>query len=448
MTNVSTNNLLPFLSATDPDAVVVTNQEGSITARQMVGEIYALAKRLPEQRYLVNACQDRYRFIVGLGAALVRKQLSVLPHSYSADTSRVIADRYGEIACLVDRDNPFEGLRTLPYPKDLIITPQWPAPAFAADQDAACLSTSGSTGVPVWHMRSWGAIVVSAQAGAHALGMQKDAHWSVLATVPSQHSYGFESAVFLPLHLSGQLHRDQPFYPADVMSALALLPRPRLLVTTPVHLRAMVSSTVSAVPADIVLSATAPLLNELAQKAEKYFSAPVMEIFGSTESGQTATRRTLDGDQWSPMPGVRFFAGADNKFFADSHIGDAIELADRLEIGEDGRFRLVGRQSDMLIVAGKRGSKIYVESQLLAIDGVEDAAVFNDERPNSRGRIIGFIVAPGLARAEILKQLRGRVDAAFIPRPLYFVDRLPRNATGKLTHQALAALAENAAQDD
>ena len=445
---MSTDNLIPFLSTTDPDAVVVTNASGSITARQMVGEIFALAERLPEQPYLVNACQDRYRFIVGLGAALVRKQLSVLPHSYSADTSRVIAQRYGDIACLVDRENPFDGLASLPYPQDLDITPQWPAPAFPADQQGACLSTSGSTGVPAWHMRSWGSISVSAKAGANALEMTESAHWSVVATVPSQHSYGFESAVFLPLCLSGQLHRDQPFYPADVMSALALLPRPRLLVTTPVHLRAMVSSTVDAVPADIVLSATAPLADELAQQAEAYFGAPVMEIFGSTESGQTATRRTLNGDLWTPMPGVRFFAGDDNKFFADSHIDDAIELADRLEIEDDGRFKLVGRQSDMLIVAGKRGSKTFVESQLLGIDGVDDAAVFNDERPNSRGRIIGFVVAPGLARAEILNQLKGRVDSAFVPRPLYFVDRLPRNATGKLTHQALATLAGNAEQDD
>jgi len=445
---VSTENLLPFLTTTDPDAVVVTNADGSITARQMVGEIFALAEQLPQQRYLVNACQDRYRFIVGLGAALVRKQLSVLPHSYSADTSRVIAQRFGEIACLVDRDNPFAGLRSLPYPQNMNITPQWPAPQFPADQQGACLSTSGSTGVPVWHMRSWGAIATSAQAGAQALDMDESARWSVVATVPSQHSYGFESAVFLPLHLNGQLHRDQPFYPADVMSALALLPRPRLLVTTPVHLRAMVSSTVNAVPADIVLSATAPLTDELAQQAEKYFDAPVMEIFGSTESGQTATRRTLDGNLWSPMPGVRFFAGDDNKFFADSHIGNAIELADRLEIDRDGRFKLIGRQSDMLIVAGKRGSKTFVESQLLDIEGVQDAAVFNDERPNSRGRIIGFVVAPGLARAEILKQLRGKVDTAFVPRPLHFVDRLPRNATGKLTHQALVELAQSEEQDD
>ncbi len=443
-----TTDLLPFLTSADPDSVVVSSGTGAITAQQMVSDIYELADRLPEQAYLVNACQDRYRFVVGLGAALVREQLSVLPHSYSADTVRVIREKYGPIACLVDGDNPFEGLRTLAWPDDLAATPRWPAPAFPANQPAACLSTSGSTGVPVWHLRSWGAIAKSALAGAQALNMTDGKTWRVLATVPSQHSYGFESAIFLPLCVDGCFHRDQPFYPADVMSALASMPRPRLLVTTPVHLRAMVSSTVSPEPADIVLSATAPLSDELAQQAEQYFGAPVMEIFGSTESGQTATRRTLDGDLWTPMNGVRFFSGSDNRFFADSHIGDAIELADRLEIQRDGRFRLVGRQSDMLIVAGKRGSKTFVESQLLAIDGVEDAAVFNDERPNSRGRIIGFVVAPDLNRADILRQLRTKVDAAFVPRPLYFVDRLPRNATGKLTSQALSALAANAEQDD
>lgn len=441
-------DLLPFLTTSDPDAIVVSSGERAITAQQMVSDIYALAERLPEQEFLVNACQDRYRFVVGLGAALVRQQLSVLPHSYSPDTVRVIIEKYGQIACLVDKKNPFEGLRALPYPHDMVATARWPAPAFAADQPGACLSTSGSTGVPAWHSRSWGAIAKSAVAGANALGMTGDATWSVLATVPSQHSYGFESAIFLPLRINGRFHRDQPFYPADVMTALASMPGPRLLVTTPVHLRAMVSSTVKPEPADIVLSATAPLSEELAKQAEHFFRAPVMEIFGSTESGQTATRRTLDGDLWTPMQGVRFFSGSDNRFYADSHIGDAIELADRLDIESDGRFRLIGRQSDMLIVAGKRGSKTFVESHLLAIEGVQDAAVFNDERENSRGRIIGFVVAPGLARADILKQLRGSVDAAFVPRPLYFVDRLPRNETGKLTSQALSVLAANAEQDD
>ena len=41
-----------------------------------------------------------------------------------------------------------------------------------------------------------------------------------------------------------------------------------------------------------------------------------------------------------------------------------------------------------------------------------------------------------------MKHLRRRIDPVFLPRPLVIVERLPRNATGKLPQQALQALAD------
>jgi acyl-coenzyme A synthetase/AMP-(fatty) acid ligase len=38
-------------------------------------------------------------------------------------------------------------------------------------------------------------------------------------------------------------------------------------------------------------------------------------------------------------------------------------------------------------------------------------------------------------------ELRERIDPVFLPRPLIFVDRLPRNDTGKLPQEALRTLA-------
>jgi acyl-coenzyme A synthetase/AMP-(fatty) acid ligase len=52
------------------------------------------------------------------------------------------------------------------------------------------------------------------------------------------------------------------------------------------------------------------------------------------------------------------------------------------------------------------------------------------------------VVAPGLSAAALIKNLRGRIDPVFLPRPLLMVDRLPRNATGKLPQQALQSLAD------
>ncbi|MGZ5042977.1 MAG: hypothetical protein ACXWBQ_19730, partial [Usitatibacter sp.] len=59
-------------------------------------------------------------------------------------------------------------------------------------------------------------------------------------------------------------------------------------------------------------------------------------------------------------------------------------------------------------------------------------------------RLMAFAVAPKLGVAAILAALRSRIDPAFMPRPLVLVDSLPRQLTGKLPREALAALAARA----
>jgi acyl-coenzyme A synthetase/AMP-(fatty) acid ligase len=55
-------------------------------------------------------------------------------------------------------------------------------------------------------------------------------------------------------------------------------------------------------------------------------------------------------------------------------------------------------------------------------------------------RLMAFVVAPGLTSENVMRALRERVDAAFLPRPLCFVEALPRNATGKLPREAVDEL--------
>jgi acyl-coenzyme A synthetase/AMP-(fatty) acid ligase len=57
-------------------------------------------------------------------------------------------------------------------------------------------------------------------------------------------------------------------------------------------------------------------------------------------------------------------------------------------------------------------------------------------------RVVALVVAPDLDRKEILAALGERINPVFLPRPLYKVDRLPRNAMGKLPHEALMGLLE------
>jgi acyl-coenzyme A synthetase/AMP-(fatty) acid ligase len=75
---------------------------------------------------------------------------------------------------------------------------------------------------------------------------------------------------------------------------------------------------------------------------------------------------------------------------------------------------------------------------------VQDGAFFlpdgSDESPGGITRLTAFVVAPGLAPDVLQRALRQRIDRVFLPRPLVFVDALPRNSTGKLLRATLQGL--------
>ena len=115
--------------------------------------------------------------------------------------------------------------------------------------------------------------------------------------------YGFESTVLLALLSGNSFTAERPFYPADICAAISAAPRPRALVSTPIHLRTLLGAGIELPPLDLLVSATAPLAQELAREAEEKFRARLLEIYGSTETGQIATRRTAETRGLAPMAG-------------------------------------------------------------------------------------------------------------------------------------------------
>jgi acyl-coenzyme A synthetase/AMP-(fatty) acid ligase len=84
---------------------------------------------------------------------------------------------------------------------------------------------------------------------------------------------------------------------------------------------------------------------------------------------------------------------------------------------------------------------------LNAIPGVQDGVFLPppEDGPDSIHRLTALVVAPGLTPEALTQALRERIDPVFLPRPLLFVDALPRNATGKLTQDLLSMLEGQAA---
>jgi acyl-coenzyme A synthetase/AMP-(fatty) acid ligase len=431
----------PFLRHASRLDAVMRDAAGAISVERFLGDVAALAVRLPEAPHVVNLCTDRYRFTVGFAAALVRRQITLLPSSDAEGPLEQIARTYDGVYFLHDSDFVLIGrVATLSFPRNLEAVPDAPVPSFPADQVAAILFTSGSTGDPVPNPRSWGALVLSTRAAARALGVADLAWATLLGTVPHQHSYGIESIVMLALQHGFAFHGSRSLLPADIVGDLAGTPAPRILITTPVHLRSLAAYEGALPAVHSIVSATAPLALELAQQAEARFAAPLYEIYGCSEVGQIAARRTIEGEEWCCIDDIVLTRRDDDVWANGPAAAMAAPLNDIIELNGPKRFVLRGRKSDMINIAGKRSSLAYLNHRLNAIPGVEDGVFVLPE--GNGGRLGAYVVAPKLTARQLRAALRREIDPAFLPRPLVFVDVLPRNALGKLTRHALEHLLE------
>ncbi len=443
----------PFLRT---GADTVARRAGELIPRaRFLAEIEELAAQLPDRPYVVNFCNDRYRFAVAWAAAMLRGQITLLPGS--RDAAAVAALQPDYLALYVLADDPVDNAPGLQFDYPVLTGSGDGSvvPVFPPDQVAAVLFTSGSTGRPNPSTRRWGRLVAGSLAAGSILGLERYRGSPLVATVPHPHSYGLESAVVLPLQHGLLLTSERPFFPADVAAALGGH-ETGVLVTTPVHLRALVGDTATAaeppglatspVRAGFILSATAPLPTELAARAEAAFSAPVFEIYGCSEAGQVAARRTVNGPVWRCLQGFHLRQDAAGTW-ASGPDEDDVLLADEIELVDRENFILQGRTADMVNVAGKRSSLGHLTRQLTAIEGVQDGVFLmpEDDATGAPVRLTAVVVAPGLGVATIMAALRDRIDAAFLPRPLHLVDALPRNALGKLPRaEILRLIAPNA----
>lgn len=436
--------LLPLIQPDRPLRVVAWRGSQAVSQQQFLHDVQELAQRLPPATHALNLCDDRYHFMVAFAAVCLRGQTNLLPPSRAPGMVAEIADAYSGSYALIDEAQP-----DVAFPCIVVGAgagegrdePQaQPVPTLSENHVAALVFTSGSTGAPQAHAKTWRTLVRTAQLCAGRFLGDDCAQANVLATVPPQHMYGLETTVMMALAGGCAAHAGRPFFPGDLREALAQVPAPRVLISTPVHLRACAAADPAFPALDLVISATAPLERELAAAVEAALGAPVFEIYGCTEAGSMASRRTVDTPIWQFYPGMRLSRRNGADYVHGEHLSAPVLLPDAVENLGEGGFRLGGRSADMLKVAGKRASLSELTARLLRIPGVDDAVVFVPlSNPGGEARPAALVVAPDMSEAQILAALATTVDPVFLPRPLIRVPRLPRNAVGKLPHSVLRA---------
>lgn len=451
----------PLLATRDLDAPLAWRAGVPVSGRTFLADVARQAERMPAAGPVLNLCNDRYAFVVALGAALLRGQASLLPPDARPETMARLTAEHGQLTAVTDEPSLRTpgldrvmvelGARATDAPNDV--------PAIDGRLHAVSLLTSGSTGVPQPHAKTWHTLVGDAAAAvarlAQLLGRPSLEGLTLVGTVPVQHSYGLESTALLALVGGAAFDSGRPFFPADIVAALAAVPRPRALVTTPFHLKTLLLAGIEIPPVDLILSATAPLSPQLAAQAEQATGGMLIEIYGSTESGQVATRRPTQSEVWETFGEIRVTAqpgadGTEQFVFAGDFIPQPTPMADVLELLDDRRFRLFGRANDLIHVAGKRSSLGHLNYHLNSIPGVDDGAFWlPDDVSDGVVRPVAFVVAPTLGAGEVVAALRTRLESVFVPRRVVHVPSLPREGTGKLTVRALRefALSQLAADD-
>ena len=444
----ASSSRLPLIAYADRERPLAYRHGAVITAAQYLADVYHCAKRLPPSTYVLLACQDRYAFAVGFGAAMLRGQSCLLPSTHTVELIANLASTYEALYCLTDdpacafdlpttlieagllSDLPAEGLQGIPL--------------IAGDHVAAYVYTSGSTGLPVAHPKHWDRLVANVQSEGARLGIVPGSGYTIVGTVPPQHMYGFESTVLLALQNGAAFEAGRPFYPADIERAIAGVPRPRAMVTTPFHLRAWLTEVAAPSALDLLVSATAPLAITLAEEAEEKTGARLLEIYGSTETGQLATRRTTETSDWTTFDGIVIHQTEATSIASGTQVEGDVPINDVLELKSERVFILHGRTADMVNVAGKSTTLDYLNHQLLSIEGVEDGAFFaqgvSTEGTGNTTRLAAVVVAPTHTFESLQTALRRKIAPAFLPRPLKLVTSLPRNGTSKLPREALLAL--------
>ena len=414
-----------------------------VTAGRFAADALRLAAALPAASHAVNLCTGRYAFAVAFAAALLRGQPSLLTSDRSPHRLAALAVQFPGAVALTDTDVP------CPMPWTRVPPPggggkrraRWSMRA----QLAAIVFTSGSTGEPVPHSKTWGALAARSRDAGLAFAFDAGAPCTVVGTVPPQHMYGFETTG--PVAAS----RRHPPYGAGRRSIRPTcgprcrpVPPARILVTTPLQLRALLADATELPALLRIISATAPLDPAMAEAAERLWGTQLCEIFGATEVGSIASRRTVAGPEWTPYPSVRLADAGGGRCWSRRRRRRTRVLDDAVDHLPGGRFRLIGRRSDVVKLGGRPRLARRVEPCAGGGGGRAGWRVRapGGRRPSGAGAHDG---AGGGAGCDVRRPSSPPCADGSIrcscPAASSHVDCLPRNELGKLAASALRELA-------
>jgi acyl-CoA synthetase (AMP-forming)/AMP-acid ligase II len=334
------------------------------------------------------------------------------------------------------------------------------APANWGQNPPALLKlTSGTTAAPRAIRFRGEQLLADSENICQTMGITRgDLNYGV---IPISHSYGF-SNLLTPLIARGipmTLSSDR--MPRAIIDGLVAT-RATVFPGMPVFYQSLCE--LDAVPAlpelRLCISAGAPLAIEVVQAFRAQFGHEIHSFYGSSECGGICYEREpepLAGFVGQPMKGVdvelldlesassrihvRSRAVGDGYFPEpdESKLGKGVFFPDDLLQKTASGYRIVGRVSDLINVAGKKVNPAEVEAEILRYEGVRQAVAFGRHSERRNQEVAACVVArDDMSEGELLAYLRARLSSWQVPRRIYFVDAIPVTERGKTSRQDLA----------
>lgn len=383
--------------------------------------------------------------------------------------------------CASDRESEFDGIEsrvlTLDGDGSLMAAAENMAPGFtnvarASDDLAAILYTSGTTGL------SKGAMLSHDNLLSNALTLVD--YWRftaddvLLHALPIFHTHGLFVATNIILICGGSMI----FLPRfDLDAMIEQLPRATSLMGVPTFYTRLLAD--DRFDRELVahmrlfVSGSAPMLAETHVQFEQVTGHRILERYGMTETNMN-TSNPYEGERrvgsvgfplagveiniTDPESGATLAAGetgmievrGPNVFLGYWRKPEktALELrtngffitGDMGMIDADGYLHILGREKDLVISGGYNIYPKQIETEIDALDGVLESAVFGIPDPDlGEAAAAAVVLEDGatLDQEQLSAALKPLLARFKLPRKLVLLDELPRNAMGKVQKNIL-----------
>jgi malonyl-CoA/methylmalonyl-CoA synthetase len=335
-------------------------------------------------------------------------------------------------------------------------------PKHNPDTQAAMLYTSGTTGRPKGAIITRGNLASNAESLAELWRFTADD--VLLHALPVYHTHGLFVATNTVLAAGASMLWLEKF---DASTVLSLLPQATVLMGVPTFYTRLLQQEgldrAAVASVRLFISGSAPLLAETHSDFAERTGHAILERYGMTET-QMITSNPYDGDRIAstvglPLPGVdlRIAEPDENgigmievrgpnvcsgywrnpeKTAADFRADGFFITGDLGRVDERGYVHIVGRGKDLIISGGLNIYPKEIETEIDALAGVVESAVIGVPDDDFGEAVVAVVVGsipPDAVRAALSKRL-----ARFkLPKAVYIVDELPRNAMGKVQKAVL-----------